>query len=178
MGGLFGGADTVLAVLGPVSAGRAEQGGAGLAEQRQGLAVLGAPRPRRHLLQGPDQPGHVAQAAVGALRARLQRGAALRAGGGARGVPQHARQALPAEAVPARREHGLLEHIQAQRAGGLGQQLLLQSQRLLSHGRDGREGTGSAEVRPGWGLAPGHSPHGTVGAACSGRSAASAPCNV
>lgn len=118
------------AVRALLAAPRAQHLEAALAEELQGLSVLGATRPLRFfprsLLQGGRQLCHGAQREVGPQRAGLYGGAALRAGGGARRGAQQDLGAGGAEAVAAGGEHGPREELEAQRAGGLGLQLLAQ----------------------------------------------------
>lgn len=114
------------AVRALLAAPRAQHLEAALAEELQGLSVLGATRPLRFfprsLLQGGRQLCHGAQREVGPQRAGLYGGAALRAGGGARRGAQQDLGAGGAEAVAAGGEHGPREELEAQRAGGLGRQ--------------------------------------------------------
>ena len=138
------------AVRALLAAPRAQHLEAALAEELQGLSVLGATRPLRFfprsLLQGGRQLCHGAQREVGPQRAGLYGGAALRAGGGARRGAQQDLGAGGAEAVAAGGEHGPREELEAQRAGGLGLQLLAQRLQRPRHGGAGRTAGSASEL--------------------------------
>lgn len=133
LGSLLGEACVVVSVPGLLSAEGADGDAAALAEESQHLVVGPAAGSSPLVPQGPRQPRHGTQRAVGPQRAGGHGGAALGAGGGARWDPQHLGHAGAAEVVAAFGDDGLGEELQADGASGLGLKALAQRQHGPRH---------------------------------------------